>query len=124
MSKEYTEHKTIAADDFKLVDATMTDGNDLIWVSVGEGGAWFSPDATDELAASLLQITEEHRARIAAVEVPNLVTEALCGRDMMLTSLAVLERLRDAHQGPVGNYIGGVIYARLSLRAAGIEIAN
>ena len=54
-------------------------------------------------------------------ELPDQVTEALGGRDIMLTSVDVLERVRDAHRGRVGDYLDGVISARLSLRAAGVE---
>jgi hypothetical protein len=118
MSK-YAEHKTIVGVDYKVIDATTRNGADLIWVGVGDAGAWLSAETAGGLAAAIEQVIDSHRARTS--DVPEMVTEVLNGRDIMLTSVTILERLRDAHPGRVGDYLDGVISARISLRAAGVE---
>ena len=122
--KKYVEHQKIEPGNFKLVDATTLNGNDLIWIETsqcgtGQGGAWFTPEAALEFSKSLSQIIEGHRARTS--NVPDMVTEAIGGRDLMITSVPVLERLRDDNPGRIGDYIDGVISARISLQTAGVE---
>ena len=48
-------------------------------------------------------------------------TELLRGRDSMLVCIDELESLARITTGETGAYLAGVAYARLSLRAAGIE---
>jgi hypothetical protein len=117
MSNRYTEHTEIVTDDFKMIDATTSNGIDLIWIEIDHGGgAWFTHNAAMELAESLSKILSGHRARLNAA-VPAEVITALDGRDLMITSNDVLKRIAEVYPGQVADYINNVISER-SLIAA------
>jgi hypothetical protein len=70
----YTEHTSLEAHGFRIVDATDTGPrspfDDLIWVGYGGmEGRWLTADQVEELAGALFGAATVHRARHAA-EVP------------------------------------------------------
>lgn len=80
-------------------------------------------EAQDTTAAQALrrhmrEVVDAHN--VARNRLSDAVTEALNGRDSMLVPIAELVKLSRAG-GDIGKYVDGILYARASLRAAGIE---
>lgn len=60
---------------------------------------------------------------LRAVCLPDLLTSLLDGRDAMLVPLKELAKISLIADGMLNAYVSGIIDARWSLQAAGIEIA-
>jgi hypothetical protein len=62
-----------------------------------------------------------HEYDLRAVCLPDQLTDLLDGRDPMLVPINELARLALLGDGMLNAYVNGILDARLSLRAAGIE---
>lgn len=78
-------------------------------------------DADDPVMIDLDELISDHEPETMTVKtIADQITGLLGGRDSMLVPLAELEELARAG-GAVGGYLRGVIYARRSLQASGVE---
>ncbi len=66
----YIEHSVIQSTAFRVVDKTMVWENrpqwshdHEIWIDIGNGGRWFTPQEAEEFAHALMSIVAEHRSR-------------------------------------------------------------
>lgn len=95
----------------------LTETENSFIVTAGESESHFLK--SNPLAHWLaLRKVEEYQQRASAVA--DVVTFALGGRDSMLVPIEDLVRL-SLCGGEVGSYVNGIIHARRSLQAAGVE---
>jgi hypothetical protein len=74
--------------------------------------------AAQSIRKHMREVVDEYNTR--SDRIADAVTDALNGRDSMLVPISDLIRL-SRRGGEVANYINGIVYARRSLQAAGIE---